>query len=268
MAFDVVKLAIAVEDAFGFIVPDEDLPTLNTAGKWFDYVLAHRFRGKRQACLRSITCYHIRRAIMSVLQIPREELQAETPLSTIIPRHRRRVWRALQKTSGFRLPQLRRPRWVATAVMLATIGLAIAVPVLLSFTLLNGAVLVGILTAFTVGYACSWLTRPLEIDFHPECPTMGQLAVATLARNYRAIVGALDTSVSDAEVWQRLSSILAEQLGGRARNITTDMALDKTSAMIRPEMQPSTNVDPRWVAGYLPCGQNSQLPLPCSVEHQ
>ena len=268
MGFDLVGLMMAVEDAFGFVIPDEDIAGLNTVGKLYEYIRAHRFHGKWQACLGSITCYKIRRAMISVLHIARNDVRVSTELAAIIPKHRRRVWRSIQKATGFRLPQLRRPRWVTATAVLATLGLAIAVPLLFSLTLFNGAILAGILTAFAVRYAFSWLMIPLAFEFHPECPTVGRLATATLARNYRAIVAAADTSASDAEVWQMLCSIIAEQLGVRAYDITQDTDFDKEPVTVRPEIQRGRDADRRWVAACLPYGQNTELPLPYVVEHQ
>lgn len=268
MGLDLAELMTAVEDAFGFVIPEEDAAGLDTAGKVHEYVLAHRYRGKRQACLRSITFYKIRQAMMSVLHIPRKDVRASTELSAIIPRRRRRVWRALQRASGFRLPRLRRSAWVRAGTILAILGLAILVPLLLSLTLLNGAILVGILTALTVGYAFSWLTIPLEFEFHPECPTAGQLATATLARNYRAIVATADISASDAEVWQKLSSIVAEQLGVRACDITKDTDFVKDRVTVRPEIQRDQVVGQTWVAASLGVGEHAGLPLHYVAEHQ
>ena len=65
MELDSVELVLEVEDAFGFSIPDEDAAGLTTVGKLYDYVLAHRFRGKQDACLSSMTFYKLRRGLMS-----------------------------------------------------------------------------------------------------------------------------------------------------------------------------------------------------------
>ena len=114
MGLDSVELVLEVENAFGFSIPDEDAAGLTTVGKLYDYVLAHRFRGKQDVCLSSMTFYKLRRGLMLVLQVPRNSVRVSTEVSAIIPKHRRRSWRALEKATGFRLPFLRRPGWVVT----------------------------------------------------------------------------------------------------------------------------------------------------------
>lgn len=82
---DLYELMLEVEDAFGFSVPVEEGAELSTMGKLYDYVLAHRFRGKEDACLTSMTFYALRRALMSVLQFlgrrcgPRRNCRRSSP---------------------------------------------------------------------------------------------------------------------------------------------------------------------------------------------
>jgi acyl carrier protein len=222
MGLDLLELVLTVEDTFGFPMPDEDAVQLNTVGKLYEYILAHRFHGKQEICVRSMTFYKIRRAMMAVLKIPRKDIKVSTELSAIIPVHRRRIWRALEKATNFRLPQLRRPGWVTIIAVFATMGLAIAAPVFLSLKLFHGAVAAACLTAAFVGWLFAWLTTPLTFEFQPECTTVGQLATATLARNYRTIVEEFNREASDAEVWEMLRLIVAEQLGVRPSEVTKE----------------------------------------------
>jgi hypothetical protein len=208
-----------VEDAFGFAVSDDDTRELNTVGKLYDYILARRFHAKLQARLNNIALYRIRRALAKVLRRSREELRPSVPLSTLIPTSRYRVWRTIEKTTGLRLPQLRRPPWVCAAAILSTIVAAIAVPAWLSLGPFSGAVLMAVGTAFIAGHSAYWLTAPLAYQFQPDCTTVGQFAAATLARNYRPLVEESSKSLGDAEVWAILRSLAAEQLGVRPTDI-------------------------------------------------
>ncbi len=222
MGLDVAGTILTVENAFGFSIPDEDAAGLDTVGKLYEYILAHRFRGYQEDCLSSITFYKLRRAMMSVLRIPRKEIRVSTKLSEIIPSRRRRTWKALRRETGLRLPQLRRPVWVTKIAVLATFGLGIAMPVLLSLSLFGGAIMVAILTMIAVGYLFSWLTRPLTFEFLPECATMRQLTSLTLAHNFQAIAEESNCSASDAEVWETLQVAVAEKLGGSPWQLTKE----------------------------------------------
>jgi acyl carrier protein len=223
MGLDLVELVMEVEDAFAFSIPDEDAAGLNTVGKLYDYVLARRFRGKPDACLTSMTFYRIRRTLLSVLQIPRATVRPTTELAAIIPKRRRRTWRAIQRASGLRLPFLRRPRWVVTLATLAALGFGIAMPVHLGLKPFGGGVMVAILSTAVFAYALSWLTEFLAYEFPPDVATVGQLAKATLARNYRPLVAESQKPASDAEVWDILQRIIGEQLGVRPDQLTKEM---------------------------------------------
>jgi hypothetical protein len=217
-------LLLAVEDAFGFSMPDDDAAKLDTLGDLYDYVIAHRFQATQDACLRGIVLHKIRIAMTSALHVPRENLRDATWLSTIIPRHRRRAWRTLQQSTGLRLPQLRRPSWATGGAALASVGLAVAVPASLGFTLLHGAIVVAIVTAFVAGYLASWLTAPLAFEFQPDCQTVGELATATLARNFQAMCNECK-SANAAEAWETLRRIVAERLGVPAGDLAKDTNL-------------------------------------------
>jgi hypothetical protein len=211
MDFDLSDVALEVEDAFGFSIPNEDAAGLTTLGKLYDYVLAHRFRGKQDACLSSITFYKIRRALMSVLQIPRDAVRVTTELSAIMPRRRRRTWRAIATAAGLRLPMLRRPRWVVTLATLAAVALGIAMPVFLGLKPFGGGIAVAIFSAGVLGFIFVRLTEFLAYEFPPDVATVEQLAKATLARNFQPIVAEAKKSATDAEVWDMLQRIVGEQ---------------------------------------------------------
>jgi hypothetical protein len=213
-------LIVRVEDTFGFSIPDEDAASLSTVGKLYDYVLEHRFHGKQSARLSRIAFHKIQRALMSAQESPRKDLPASMDLAMVARTHRRRLWRIMEKATGLRLPQLRRPAWVMAGAIVATFGLAIAVPMLLSLGPFNGAILLGFLAAVVGGRFLAWFTELLAFEFQSDCTTVGQLATATLARNYRAIVEEANTQTSDAEVWERLQIVVAEQLGVPPRYIT------------------------------------------------
>jgi hypothetical protein len=215
----------AVEDAFGFSIPDEDAAGLATVGNLHEYILEHRCRAKQEPFLNSMALHKIRRAMTLVLQIPRKDLGPSTQLSTIIPDHRRCVWHALEKISGLRFPLLRRPAWVIPVSALGTIGLAIFMPIMLSLSLLNGAFLVAMITAVVVGYCLSWLTEPLAYEFQADSKTLGQLASATLARNYRAFIDVCKKGPSDQDVWSALQNTMSVQLRIRPDDVTKETIL-------------------------------------------
>ncbi len=153
----------------------------------------------------------------SILHVPREKIQTSTKLPEIMPTRRRRTWRAIERETGLRLPQLRRPAWVARIATAVVVVLGVAVPVLLSLSLFGGAILTAILSMIVLGNLFAWLTKPLAFEFHSDCTKMGQLAALTLALNYRTIAGELNESAGDEDIgkdcvrlsWKRRAPIPA-----------------------------------------------------------
>ena len=210
VAADTVPFADAVpfvEDEFGFTIPHADIAKLGSLDDLHKYVLARRFRGYQEDCLSGIVFYKLSRAMSAAQGVSRKAIGESTRLAELVPRHRRRVWRALRREAGLRLPELRRPVWVARVATWVTIVLGAATPVMLSLGLLNGAIIVALLAMFIWGHFFAWVTRPLAFDFHADCTTMGQLVSLTLALNYQTVAAELDASISDTEVLRRLRSI-------------------------------------------------------------
>jgi acyl carrier protein len=222
MGLDFVEVILAVEDAFGFAIPDEDASSFETVGRLYEWVLAHRLCEKRDACLCSMTFYKVRRAMMSVLHVARNDVRPSTELALLIPKHRRRVWRALQAASGLRLPELRRPIGVVRAAACLTVALGIATPIVLHIQLGRGATALAIVAAIVYGYLFVWLTKPLAFAIQPEYATVGLFVRAVMARNYWAISKDAEQHADDVETWEVLRQIIGEQLGIRADQITKE----------------------------------------------
>jgi hypothetical protein len=210
MTLDFVKRLPEVEDAFGFSIPDKDAAGLTTLDDFYDYVLAWRFRGDPDVRLGSIAFHKTRRALMSVLRIPRDAVRPATPLSAVIRKRRRRTWRTIEKTSGLRLPMLRRPRWLVAIATLAAFVLGMAASLLLGFTPLRGGVAVGLVFTGMFGYALCRLTEFVASEFPPDVATVADLAKAILARNYRPIAAEAKRPAADAEVRRILQHVFAE----------------------------------------------------------
>jgi hypothetical protein len=227
MGLEIVEILMNVEDAFGFSISDEDAAGFATLGDVNECVLARRFRAKPDVCLNAIAFHKVRRALMSALRLPRDAVRVSTNLSDIIRRRRRKSWRAIGKASGLRLPILRRPRWVVTMAVLAALVLGAASSLLLGLKLFHGGVAVAILLAGVFGYALFWLTECLAYVFPPEVATVGQLAKAILARNYRPIVAESEKSATDAEVWDTLRRIIGEQTGVAPGKLTKQFKVSK-----------------------------------------
>jgi acyl carrier protein len=213
MGLDFVELVLAVEDTYGLSIRDKDMEGLDTAGKLYDYIFANRFQGMQETCLSSVAFYRLRRALMSVLGVSREDVQLSASLATLIPTRRRHLWRELQTVLALRLPDLRRPVWVTSIATLAAVAPAIAIGSWLN------SILIGVCVAFALGCALYRVTEPFAVEFRPEF--VGPLVRQIVAKNFGAISDQCRLSNSE-ELWESLRTLIAEHLGVGRDEITRE----------------------------------------------
>ena len=222
MGLDSVELVLTLEESFGFSIPDGDAAELATVGKLYDYILTHRFQGKQEACLSSVTFYRIRRAMMSVLQISRKDLRLSSDLNILIPRRRRLTWRNLEQATALHFPDLVRPAWITLLASMITICLCLFVffwfkPAMGGATNLS----ITALTFWCSAYVLYKLTVPLATKFKPRFATLGMLTKEVLARNYGRISDECG-KMNATEIWDSLCSIISEQLGVARTKLTKE----------------------------------------------
>lgn len=222
MGLDFAELVVAVEDAFGFAIPDEDAVGFETVGRLYEWVLAHRLCEKRDACLSSMTFYKVRQAMMSVLHVARNAVCPATNLASLVPKRRRRIWHDLQVASGFRLPELRRPIWLVHVVACLTVVLAIVTPAMLHVRVGHGAIWVAIFAMPVYGYLFVWLTKPLMFAIQPEYATVALFVRAVMARNYWAITEEAERHADDVEAWKILQNIVGKYSGLQPELVTKE----------------------------------------------
>jgi acyl carrier protein len=100
MGLDLVEFVMAVEEAFGIAIPDEDAQELLTPGDLVRY-LERRLGQGEGSCLEQRAFYSLRRAGMSVLRQPRGSFRPDTRWDAILPsKRRRRAWQLLHHATG------------------------------------------------------------------------------------------------------------------------------------------------------------------------
>jgi acyl carrier protein len=214
MGLELVELILTVEENYGLSIPDTDIASIDTAGKLYDYILAHRFAGAEDGCLTSVAFYRLRRAMMSVLGVSRKDVQTAANLTAMIPARRRQVWRELQTALALRLPPLRRPAWVTAVATLAVLAAAIAAGV-------QRNLFVALVVACAVGYVLRRVTEPLAVEPGPEFATVGQLVKEIVAMNFAALSDQCRRS-SAVELWESLRNLIADELGVQRSDVTKE----------------------------------------------
>jgi hypothetical protein len=128
VGLDLLEFTLAVEDAFGLFIPNEDIETLTTPGIVIEYLAGRLAPNASPACLTQRAFYVLRSTAMTVLQAPRETIRPDSPWHTLLdPKHTNRQWELLAAAVGAK-PWPRLPRFFgkegatvgATAEFLAT----------------------------------------------------------------------------------------------------------------------------------------------------
>ena len=132
MGLDAVEFVLAVEDAFGLAIPDEDARRLTTPGSLVDYLVSRLQPGSTSPCLEQRAFYRVRRVAMLVLDQPRSAFSPETPWRDLLhPELHRPQWDQLGRAVGLtpwpplkRLPSFGAPTQTVgeTAMALATMA--------------------------------------------------------------------------------------------------------------------------------------------------
>ena len=103
----------AVEQVFGITLPLAETAPIRTVGSFYELVLS-KVSGQKleDGCLRSLTFYRLRRALMVACGVPRAMTTLNAKLSDLLPANSRRTqWSKLGRELGLALPILEYPSW-------------------------------------------------------------------------------------------------------------------------------------------------------------
>ncbi len=106
MGLDSVELVLKVEDTLRIRLRDEDAEKIRAVGELFDCIMSH-LEGHEQGCLSSFAFYRLRRTLMSVRGLARNDIRLSSEVAKFFPEQQRRAaWSDLQAALGLRLPEL------------------------------------------------------------------------------------------------------------------------------------------------------------------
>ena len=106
MGLELVELVMAIEDAFGLTIPDDEASRLETVGQVTDYVVAclrDRAGPPAGPCPSARTFYRLRRELTTRLGVPRPAVRPGRPIGELIPAgFGRWRWPAVARAVGLR----------------------------------------------------------------------------------------------------------------------------------------------------------------------
>jgi len=211
MGLDVVELVMELEERLGIDLPDEELGSADTVADLYRLVVSKLEHREAWPCLTSILFLRMRKALMHLRGVERQQITLRVDTADLLPpKHRRATWNALGKALGVALPPLERPLWMHRVLLVST-----AAPIVLGILALcvKAHVLGAVLLAG--GIACSLVackaTRRFAICLPAGCETLGGLVKAILALNYGKL--SAETQRRDPnEVWEVVRATIAEVL--------------------------------------------------------
>ena len=174
MGLDSVELVLEIEEAFNVEIPDADAQEIRTVGELIHCVRSRLPRGP--VCLTSRTFYRLRREILQLLPLARDQIRPGSRVDEIIPKSKRRlVWRRL-RASGLRLPELTLPPALFRGASLQVLESAASLALLTREWLVLGV-------AVPLGLLAGWATRPFAVEVEYGCLTIRDLILHAVPRD-------------------------------------------------------------------------------------
>ena len=128
MGFDSVELVIRVENTFGIELPEKVLEQIKTPRDLIEQVCHRLDLSGGPQCQSQQAFYRLRKGLMEVLGVSRDQVRLETRLADLAPLDDCRPWwLRLRENIGARdWPELVRPKWMRRGIGWITIATLIA----------------------------------------------------------------------------------------------------------------------------------------------
>jgi acyl carrier protein len=216
MGLDGVELIMAVEEAFGVSISDEEAGQIRTPRQLCDVVAGKVRTVEPSVCLTQRSFYLLRRTFRGKLAVPRSRFRPETPLEQLVPLDNRRVaWSELREDVGAVVwPKMRLPTSLTTVFVSVAVVLWAALAWRLTAAkvrLAYSVIAAGLLSVAVLAGAIS--VRPLHTSLAGQ--TVGTLAEYVATFN-PFLLSPESTELTPEKVRLEVRKIIIEQLGVRA----------------------------------------------------
>lgn len=213
MGLDLVELTMEIEDEFGIRISDEDASKCETVGDIHAYLCRHLNKARTDRCVSMQTFFRLRRAFIESLGIERAAIIPSASIESYISNSwQLNEYQHIAGQTGFRMPPLVRPavleiiNWGA----MFAIGAALICPYF--YFPWGDASIWAIVGALSVAISISIVAR--RTVWHPRriliTDTLGELTKRIIVINN---LGAGSTDWTRDRIWQKLRTIVVEQLG-------------------------------------------------------
>jgi acyl carrier protein len=219
MGLDGVELVMTIEDKFNIKISDQEACQSDTVGKLYQCVLDKIGVSSGNRCSSQQAFYRLRKALKESLCVEEIVIKPKTNTELIFPENERKMlWSRMSTNVSYKFPELEYP--------------AIIIIFILIFSLLSGGICSYSLFLYLHGFVCFipalvWIPvtamlyklmyknlQGFKIIIPCGDETLGGLAKHVLYTNSLYFA-----TLSKEEIWEKLTSIISEQLGIRREDI-------------------------------------------------
>jgi hypothetical protein len=228
MGLDGVEIVMAVEDAFGIAIADEEAAKVRTPRDLINLVCSKLQLSTDARCVSHRAFHHVRRELMNSFDVRRSDIRPSVRLEDLLPANQRReswcklrqalraeVWPALQPTAAH--------WWLAALPGIgasALLNWGGSVANWISTALVASMIVVG--SAFLVIRA----THRLGRDIPTECFTVGDLALFLVQHNRELFATPAGREWNPVEVSAVVRKVIGDTLAIRDFSDDADLVKD------------------------------------------
>lgn len=170
---DIEDLLVKVEESFDIKFVDNELANIQTFGEMCDHIKGKIQLDHSDDCTTQQAFYKLRDALITFLQVDKENITPDTLLADLLPRHTRKTkTKQLEKYLGFKFSILRPPHFVTGFLLLLLLASVIG----LFFSWQLG------LTGLGLSIGGLWLASKTGNEL--DLKTVGQLTEKMTRENY------------------------------------------------------------------------------------
>jgi hypothetical protein len=210
---DAEVLIECIETAFETKFSPRQLGNDPTFEQVFGTLRSSQTPANSHRCLTSIMFWRLRRKLMEMLNLPKNAIQLDTSIESLIPPARRReVWQTIGRELDLRLPGLEYPSWVAWLIMPVIVGPPISTGIWIDFSgaskwlyLLVLPILIA--AAFLAKVLGDWLLQPFAVKLPPQTFTIRDLVRTMVGLNHGKLAREFGPS-THRELWSSLQFVV------------------------------------------------------------
>jgi hypothetical protein len=163
------------------------------------------------SCLSSVAFYRLRRAFQTVAKTPRSMLRPGARIEELLPtRNRHLQWESLQSELGLELPKLHLPGWLLLLSIVLPVFLLTSIRLFSGIRISGAMIAIGSFVLIFFALRAAMLYPVREVP--RSCETLGDLAQAMLAKNYKYFADNYGSS-PERGIYPALRILIAMQTG-------------------------------------------------------